>query len=29
VDDTDRALELASWGVDEIVSNHIDVLHAL
>lgn len=29
VDDVDRALELASWDVDEIVSNHLDVLRAL
>jgi hypothetical protein len=29
VDDADRALQLASWGVDEITSNHLTVLNAL
>ena len=29
VDDVDRALELASWGVDEITSNHLTVLNTL
>lgn len=29
VDDVDRALQLASWGVDEITSNHVTVLNAL
>lgn len=29
VDDIDRALELADWGVDNIVSNHVVVLNAL
>jgi glycerophosphoryl diester phosphodiesterase len=29
VDDVDRALELASWGVDEITSNSLSVLAAL
>jgi glycerophosphoryl diester phosphodiesterase len=29
VDDVDRALELAAWRVDAIVSNHLTVLNAL
>jgi len=29
VDDVDRALELADWGVDAIASNHLAVLNAL
>ena len=29
VDDTDRALELVSWGIDEITSNYVTVLNAL
>jgi hypothetical protein len=29
IDDIDRALELADWGVDSITSNHIVVLNAL
>ncbi|MFA7248755.1 MAG: hypothetical protein WC273_03915 [Dehalococcoidia bacterium] len=29
VDDVDRAMELAAWGVDEITSNHVTVLNAL
>lgn len=29
VDDPDRGLELAAWGVDGIVSNHIAVLNTL
>jgi hypothetical protein len=29
VDDVDRALDLASWGVDEIVSNEVAVLRAV
>lgn len=29
VDDVDRALELAEWGVDAVVSNHVTVLNAL
>lgn len=29
VDDIDRALELAAWGVDAIVSNRLTVLNAL
>ena len=29
VDDADRALQLAAWGVDEITSNHVTVLNAL
>jgi hypothetical protein len=29
VDDAARALELASWGVDEVVSNRLDVLRTL
>ena len=29
VDDVGRALDLASWGVDEIVSNEIEVLRTL
>ena len=29
VDDPDRGLELADWGVDAVVSNHIAVLNAL
>jgi len=29
VDDADRALELASWGVDEITSNLVTVLNTL
>jgi hypothetical protein len=29
VDDVDRALELAEWGVDAIVSNNVTVLNAL
>lgn len=29
VDDVDRALELISWGVDKITSNHISVLNAI
>lgn len=29
VDDVDRALALAAWGVDEITSNHVTVLNAL
>ncbi|RLT44255.1 MAG: hypothetical protein DWI58_01430 [Chloroflexi bacterium] len=29
VDEVDRALELASWGVDAITSNHVTVLNAL
>ncbi len=29
VDDIDRALDLADWGVDSIVSNHVVVLNAL
>ena len=29
VDDVDRAMQLVSWGVDEITSNHVTVLNAL
>jgi hypothetical protein len=29
VDDVDRAIDLASWGVDEVVSNRLHVLNAL
>ena len=29
VDDIDRAIELLGWGVDEIVSNHLQVLNAV
>lgn len=29
VDDADRALQLATWGVDEITSNHVTVLNTL
>lgn len=29
VDDVDRALELKSWGVDQVVSNYLVVLNAL
>lgn len=29
IDDAQRALELAAWGVDEITSNHVTVLNAL
>ena len=29
VDEVDRAIELAGWGVDAIVSNHLDVLNAV
>ncbi len=29
VDDVDRAQELAEWGVDAVVSNHVTVLNAL
>lgn len=29
VDTVDRAIELAGWGVDEIVSNHLTVLNAV
>ena len=29
VDDADRAIELTGWGVDAIVSNHIDVLNTV
>ena len=29
VDDADRGLELAAWGVDGVVSNHVAVLNAL
>ena len=29
VDDVSRALDLASWGVDEIVSNELEVLRAI
>ena len=29
VDDVGRALDLASWGVDEIVSNELEVLRAV
>ncbi|MEZ4504116.1 MAG: glycerophosphodiester phosphodiesterase [Dehalococcoidia bacterium] len=29
VDDVDRAIELASWGVDEVVSNRLQVLNSL
>lgn len=29
VDDVDRAIELATWGVDEVVSNRLQVLNAL
>lgn len=29
IDDVDRALELISWGVDKVTSNHISVLNAI
>ena len=29
VDEIDRAIELVRWGVDEIVSSHLDVLNAV
>ena len=29
VDDVERALQLVEWGVDEVVSNNLDVLNAI
>ena len=29
VDDVDRALELVAWGVDELISNRMQVLNAV
>ena len=29
IDDTDRALELVDWGVDEVTSNRLSVLNAI